>query len=116
MLRRQPMKRSRRKGRTAAEQRHFNRVAAMGCLVCGGEATIHHVTGYADRMGRLPRSEQCVVPLCRPHHQAVWDSASIPISVERLGHRGFYQEHGIDLLSEAERLWAESEALERKAA
>jgi hypothetical protein len=33
-----------------------------------------------------------------------------------LGHRGFYQEHGIDLLAEAERLWADSEAMERKAA
>lgn len=98
------------------ERRHMDRVAGIGCLVCGGEATIHHVTGYADRMGRLPRSHQLVVPLCRVHHQAVWDNASMPVSVERLGHRGFYQEHGIDLLAEACRLWREFEEAERRAA
>lgn len=110
------MKRGRRKDRTAAEKRHHDRVAALGCLVCGGEATLHHVTGYADRKGRLPRSHMLVTPLCPLHHQAVYDSASMPVSVERLGHRGFCREHGIDLLAEAERLWAESEQLERKAA
>lgn len=99
------------------ERRHMNRVAALGCLVCGGEATIHHVTGYADRIGRLPRSHMNVVPLCPPHHQIIYDSQiHFPQSVEALGHRGFYQEHGIDLLAEAKRLWAESEELERKAA
>lgn len=30
-------------------------------------------------------------------------------SVEALGHRGFFQEGGIDLLAEAERLWDESQ-------
>jgi hypothetical protein len=82
-----------------------DRIARMGCLVCGGPATIHHVTGYADRMGRAPRREDRIVPLCPMHHQAVFDPyASAPVSVERLGHRGFYQEHGIDLMAEAERL------------
>jgi hypothetical protein len=98
------------------EKRHFDRVSQMGCLVCGGEATLHHVTGYADRMGRLPRSHQLVVPLCPTHHQAVFDDASMPVSVERLGHRGFYQEHGIDLLKEAEGFWQISVELERRAA
>lgn len=116
MLRKTPLKASKGKGPTAMERRHFDRVAQQGCLVCGGEATIHHVTGYADRMGRFPRSHQCVVPLCPTHHQAVFDHASMPQSVERLGHRGFYQEHGIDLLAEATRLWAESMEAERKAA
>jgi hypothetical protein len=69
-------------------------------------ATIHHVTGYADRPGRLPRSHQRVVPLCPVHHQKVHDPlASDPVSVEGLGHRGFYAKHGIDLLAVAERLW-----------
>lgn len=116
MQRKQPMKRGRGKGPNAIEKRHWDRAASMGCCVCGGEATIHHVTGYADRMGRFPRSHKLVAPLCPVHHQAVFDHASMPVSVERLGHQGFYQEHGIDLLALAERLWAESEALERKAA
>jgi len=90
---------------TAVEAAHIARVRAMPCLVCGSSATVHHVTGYADRMGRLSRSHMRVVPLCPRHHQAVFDDASDPQSVERLNHRGFYEKHGIDLLSEAELLW-----------
>jgi hypothetical protein len=108
-----PMKR-RRKEPSAFEKRHQDRVRAMGCLVCGREASIHHVTGYADRMGRLPRDEMLVAPLCPQHHQAVFDSASMPISVEMLGHRGFYMEHGIDLYAEAVRF--RDETLGRQAA
>jgi hypothetical protein len=116
MLRRTPLKAGRGKGPNAMERRHWDRVAKKGCAVCGGEATIHHVTGYADRMGRFPRSHQLVAPLCPAHHQAVFDDASMPVSVERLGHRGFYQEHGIDLFALAQQLWAESESLEKRAA
>lgn len=108
-----PLKR-RRKEPSAFEKRHQLRVRKKGCLVCGREASIHHVTGYADRMGRFGRDEMLVAPLCPQHHQAVYDSASMPVSVERLGHRGFYQEHGIDLLTEAMRFRDESE--ERDAA
>jgi hypothetical protein len=115
MLRKSPLKRGHRKGPNAYEKRHQDRVRAMGCLVCGGEASIHHVTGYADRIGRLPRDEMVVVPLCPVHHQAVYDSASCPVSVERLSHRGFYQEHGIDLFAEAMRFKAETEAMRRAA-
>ena len=116
MLRRTPLKSKRRKEPTAYEKRHQDRVRARGCLVCGREASIHHVTAYADRMGRLPRDEMVVVPLCPSHHQAVYDNASMPVSVEMLGHRGFYQEHGIDLYAEAMRFKSETEELERKAA
>jgi|SRR4249919_2422289 len=115
MLRKTALKPGRGKGPNAMEQRHFDRVVEIGCLVCGGGATIHHVTGYADRMGRLPRSHQRVVPLCPVHHQACFDNASMPVSVERLGHQGFYREHGIDLLKEAEGYWEISVNLERKA-
>jgi hypothetical protein len=70
-------------------------------LVCGGQATVHHVTGYADRMGRAPRSHMRVVPLCPVHHQIQHGPRD---SVEALGHRGFYKVHGIDLMAAAERL------------
>ncbi len=90
---------------TKSDKERFDRIAALGCLVCGAAATIHHVTGYADRMGRLTRRHDRVVPLCPMHHQAVFDPyASDPVSVERLNHRGFYEKHGIDLMAEAERL------------
>lgn len=102
---------------TAAEQRHRDMVGLEPCLVCGGASTLHHVTGYADRMGRADKREDRIVPLCPMHHQAVFDPyASDPVSVERLNHRGFYEKFGIDLMAEAERLWAISEAKERRAA
>jgi len=88
-----------------ADMIRFGRIAALGCLVCKAPATIHHVTGWADRMGRAPKRHDRVVPLCPIHHQAVFDPfASDPVSVERLGHRKFYKRHGIDLMAEAERL------------
>lgn len=73
----------------------------MPCLACGDSATVHHVTGYADRMGRVGRSNWRVVPLCPRHHQIQHGPHD---SVERLGHRGFYDRYGIDLMAEAERL------------
>jgi hypothetical protein len=71
------------------------------CLVCGAAPTVHHVTGYADRPGRFSRDDWLVVPLCPGHHQAIFDKASDPQSVERLSHQGFFDKYGIDLLAEA---------------
>lgn len=87
---------------TAQERCHLARVAALPCLVCGAQSTVHHVTGHSDRMGRILRTHKRVVPLCPRHHQIQWGPRD---SVEALGHRGFYQRYGIDLLAEAERLW-----------
>lgn len=87
------------------------RVAELPCLVSGrSPVTLHHVTGYADRLGRFSRSHKLVVPLAPEYHLIQFDPHQT-LSVEALGHRGFYQEWGIDLRAEAERLWAESEAL-----
>ncbi len=88
----------------------MDRVAQLGCLISGTPATLHHVTGYADRMGRFTRSHRLIVPLAPWFHLIQHDPRQI-MSVEALGHRGFYQEHGIDLLAEARRLEAESVAM-----
>jgi len=99
----------RMKEKPAKQKAHMARVASLPCLVCGGRATIHHVTASAHVMGRLPRSDERVVPLCPMHHQKVYDpKANNPVSVEALGHRGFFKKHGIDLLAEAEFLRTES--------
>ena len=90
---------------SAEEKRHMDRVARLPCLVCGGRSTLHHVTAYADRIGRVSRSHQRIAPLCPTHHQIQWGPRE---SVEALGHRGFFYTYGIDLMAEAERLWAES--------
>lgn len=93
---------------TKIEKAHHDRIAGLGCLVCGEAATIHHVTASIHG-GRLTRSHRLVAPLCPPHHQKVYDpSARHPISVEGLGHSGFYRKHGIDLLAWSERAWENS--------
>jgi hypothetical protein len=91
----------------AALKRHHDRVADLGCLVCGGPAEVHHVTGYADRPGRFSRDEWLVTPLC-PFHHRIDQFVSAPTSVQGLGHQGFYQEYGIDLYAEAMRLAAQA--------
>lgn len=90
----------------------MDRVAQMGCLVCGATATVHHVSAYADRPGRFSRSPRLTAPLCPMHHQKVHDPKAFdPVSVEGLSHQGFFDKFGIDLLAEARRLEAESVAL-----
>jgi hypothetical protein len=102
----------RSKYKSATVKAHHDRVAELGCVVCGSPATIHHVTGYADRPGRFSRDEWLVVGLCPQHHQKVFDpKAFAPISVEGLGHQGFFQEHGIDLFAEAMRLAGETQRM-----
>ncbi len=107
-----PIKRGRKKGPTAAEKRHMNRVAGMGCCVCGDPATIHHVTASVHG-GRITRSNERVAPLCPRHHQVQWGPRE---SVEALGHGGFWEAYGIDLLDLADFLWAVSTDAERRAA
>lgn len=91
----------------------MDRVAQLPCLVSGkSPSTVHHVSGYADRIGRIARSHRCVVPLAPEYHQKVHDpKASDPISVEGLGHMGFFLRYGIDLKAEGDRLWRESEEM-----
>jgi hypothetical protein len=102
MLRRTPLRAKSHHKPVALERYHEWIAKENGCLVCGGPATVHHVTGYADKPGRFSRDEWLVVPLCPPHHQKVFDpKASDPISVEGLGHQGFFERYGIDLLAEA---------------
>ncbi len=85
---------------TLAEKRHMARIAEMPCLVCGGRATVHHVTAKIEG-GRISRRHDRVVPLCPRHHQIQFGPLE---SVEALSHRGFWLRYGIDLLAEAERL------------
>jgi len=98
----------RMKPRAAKCPAHMARVRGLPCLVCGARATAHHVTGYADRRGRITRSDRRIVPLCLAHHQIQFGPY---YSVEALNHQGFFRVHEIDLLAEAKRLEAESVAM-----
>ncbi len=91
---------------TAAERAHMERVAGLPCLVSGKRpVTVHHVSGFADRMGRFARSHRLIVPLAARFHLIQFGPRE---SVEALGHQGFCRVHGIDLLKEARRLEFES--------
>jgi hypothetical protein len=90
---------------TAKERAHMERVAKLPCLVCGDGSTVHHVTGSAHVMGRLPRSHELVVPLCPKHHQVIHGPR---INLAVVVHVCDYRMHGIDLLAEAEFLRLES--------
>jgi hypothetical protein len=107
--------RRRSKYKPVAVQFHHDRVAELGCLVSERPATLHHVTGYADKPGRFSRDEWLVVPLAPEYHQKCFDPLNrMPISVEALSHQGCSQEHGIDLLAEAMRLAAETQEILRE--
>ncbi|MBR2691808.1 MAG: DUF968 domain-containing protein [Aquamicrobium sp.] len=41
-------------------------MAALGCIICGGPAEVHHLTGAG--MG-LKAANDNVIPLCPPHHR-----------------------------------------------
>jgi len=94
----------RKPGQTAEEKRHELRLREMPCINCGARpVSIHHVTATIHG-GRLRRSERRIVPLCPACHQHDFGK----LSVERLGHGGFYRVHGVDLYAESDRLWKES--------
>jgi hypothetical protein len=104
----------RKRGQQSAAIKEFHDwVASRGCLACGGGATIHHVTGHADRPGRFSPDEACVAPLCPKHHQVIYGPKE---SVEALGHRGFFATYRIDLEDEADSLFMQFMADRRKAA
>lgn len=90
-------------------RRYHDWVASLGCLVCGADAEVHHVSGYADRPGRIARSHWLVTPLCPAHHRCGVSNGS----VEALGHQGFYEQYGYDLYAEAMIL---AETYQKKAA
>ena len=85
-----------------ADWHHHAKVAQLPCLVCGAHGVeVHHVVGYADRMGRAPKRDDRVVPLCAVHHSVQHGPRE---SVHALGHQGFFITYGIDLMAEAEAL------------
>lgn len=112
-LKRTAMKRkSRSSYKPAIIRFHMNRVAALGCLVSGEEATLHHVTSTIHGGRTVTRSDKLIVPLAPRFHMKSHDpKAAAPISVEGLSHRGFYDLHGIDLFAVAVRLWEETTAI-----
>ena len=51
----------------AAEERHLSKVSALGCLICGSPAEIHHPRFCCGMSQRA--KDWLAVPLCKYHHQ-----------------------------------------------
>ena len=52
---------------TKAERTHLDRVASLGCAICGDDAEIHHIrTGFGGGQ-RAP--DWLTIPLCFLHHR-----------------------------------------------
>ena len=56
---------------TKAERLHMDKVAQLGCYVCKGPATLHHIRNNGKgNVGMGRRSSHFeVIPLCYEHHQ-----------------------------------------------
>lgn len=52
---------------TAAEKRHLDKVASIGCLICGAPAEIHHMRTICGMSQRA--NNWMVIPLCPEHHR-----------------------------------------------
>lgn len=87
---------------TAAEQRHMDRVRAMGCVVTGtNEVHLHHVMKCPGKTKR--RDHRFVVGLAPELHNMG------PQSVHELGSEArFLEVHGYDLAAIAVREWENS--------
>ena len=89
----------------AAERLHMTRVASLPCLISNRHpVTLHHPTASIHG-GRIARSHSLVVPLAPEYHLI---QHGPHLSVEALGHAGFYYYWGIDLLEVAHALRTES--------
>lgn len=51
------------------DRKHMARVAALGCIICGAPATVHHLTGPKYRGMGQKADDRNTIPLCPPHHQ-----------------------------------------------
>lgn len=56
--------------RNRAEMDHHDAVAALGCVICGGPAEIHHLKhDPATGQHIARRNHRLVIPLCPNHHR-----------------------------------------------
>ena len=88
--------------RRVRDKAHLRSVAQQPCLVCGRTpAQAHHLKFIEPRGLGLKPSDDLAVPLCRIHHRALHDQGDEP---------SWWQQHKIEPLPEAERLWQTSRA------
>jgi len=86
--------------RRLRDEAHRKFVASLPCLICGRTPSqAHHVRFAQPRSLGSKVSDEFTVPLCALHHRALHDNGL---------EEKWWQDHGVDPLKEAERLWRES--------
>lgn len=58
-----------RKPPTKAEAARIERMKRLGCLCCGGQPEVHHITVGGRRLGHW-----WTLPICPGCHRGVWDT------------------------------------------
>ena len=81
------------------DDEHLAFVGNLPCLICGRAPSHAHHLRFAQlrALGRKV-SDEWVVPLCNLHHRALHDEGN---------EEAWWGRHGIDALTQAERLWRE---------
>lgn len=90
-----------KKQATKVEKEHMQRVASLGCIICGQPAEIHHLTGSG--MG-LRSNHFTIIPLCFDHHSA---QSRLPFGyAAHKGTKSFEQRFGtqLELLTKTQEL------------
>jgi hypothetical protein len=86
------------------DEPHLKYITSLPCLVCGRTPShAHHLRFAQSRAMGKKVSDEYVVPLCLIHHRALHDVGS---------EETWWEEHKIDALTEAEKLWRQSYPVE----
>lgn len=81
---------ARKKPATKAERAHLDRIAGLGCCLCGGLAEVHHITtgiGMGQRASHFD-----TIPLCAAHHRTGGHGVAI-----HAGKRTWEARHGPEI-------------------
>lgn len=81
-----------------AEREHMDKVAELGCVVCGWTAEVHHITSGVGMGQRASNYE--TIPLCPTHHR----NGGLGVAIHA-GKKTWESKHGreLDHLAETKR-------------
>jgi len=70
---------------TKQQKLRWDKIASLGCIICGSPACIHHAsTGGGGR-----KNHDIVLPLCRLHHQGA-------LGIHTLGRKAWARIYGTE--------------------
>lgn len=67
---------------TKEEEKHFCRLAEIGCVICSQPAEMHHLTGNKYRGMSQKANNYQVIPLCPSHHRTGGHGVAIHAGIQ----------------------------------